>query len=246
MLFVVTINYNNLNGLKKTINSYSNIGIDDVTYILVDGKSNDGSVELINESNFHTNIIKIIEKDDGTYHAMNKAIEKIYSMLNTDNDNFLIFMNSGDEFYNISSEILKKCKKNAITVGKNLTDSGDIDIRHNINMLNWSIMPFCHQSAIYNCNIIKKNDIFFKTSTWSYNDYRQIVLLSRVYGLPKYIEDIVCIYEQQTSTGISRSSWKYRFEKIKILCKFFYKCFSVAHYFIVKNDAVFFIHTYSF
>lgn len=89
-LTIVTVNYNNLMGLKATIDSVSEQNYAQFEYLIVDGNSTDGSVDLI--KGYDQNLFKaIIEKDEGIYHAMNKAISIARG-------EWLIFMNSGDVF----------------------------------------------------------------------------------------------------------------------------------------------------
>ena len=83
-LSVVTINYNNADGLKKTLASVAAQTYRDIEHILIDGGSTDGSVEVIkeyvrtnpNNDPFFKHTIKwVSEKDNGIYNAMNKGIE---------------------------------------------------------------------------------------------------------------------------------------------------------------------------
>jgi glycosyltransferase involved in cell wall biosynthesis len=97
---VVTINLNNKKGLERTIESVINqTFFDKIEYIVVDGKSTDGSVELIEKYKNSFSFI-IIEKDKGIYNAMNKGIDAA-------NGEYIIFLNSGDEFY--ESNVIEKC-----------------------------------------------------------------------------------------------------------------------------------------
>lgn len=88
---VITINYNNKEGLNLTINSVICQTCTDYEFIIIDGGSTDGSVDIIKQ---HANIITywISEKDKGVYHAMNKGITQAHG-------DYLIFMNSGDCFH---------------------------------------------------------------------------------------------------------------------------------------------------
>ena len=88
---VITINYNNHDGLKKTIQSVVSQSYNDIEYIIIDGGSTDGSVDLIKEYNDKIDYW-ISETDNGCYHAMNKGV-KVAS------GEYVIFMNSGDYFY---------------------------------------------------------------------------------------------------------------------------------------------------
>jgi glycosyltransferase involved in cell wall biosynthesis len=96
-LSIVTINYNNKEGLEKTIASVANQKSDDnyeFEYIVIDGLSSDGSCELIKESSIITK--HKIEKDNGIADAFNKGIQLA-------NGEYLYFLNSGDIFYDDKS-----------------------------------------------------------------------------------------------------------------------------------------------
>ena len=96
-LSIITINYNNLEGLKKTFESVFMQTYQDFEYIVIDGGSTDGSKEYIAENADKINFW-VSEKDHGIYDALNKGIK------NASGD-FIIFINSGDSLY--SSNILK-------------------------------------------------------------------------------------------------------------------------------------------
>lgn len=93
---VITINYNNKNGLRHTIESVVSQTCKDYEYIIIDGGSTDGSVNVIKEHNT-TIAYWVSEKDNGVYHAMNKGVTKAHG-------DYCIFMNSGDCFH--SDDIL--------------------------------------------------------------------------------------------------------------------------------------------
>jgi glycosyltransferase involved in cell wall biosynthesis len=91
VLSVITIVYNNARDIERTLLSVLNQTYDAIEYIVVDGASNDGTLEIIKRHEGH--IAKLIsEKDKGIYDAMNKGL----SLATGD---YVIFMNSGDEFY---------------------------------------------------------------------------------------------------------------------------------------------------
>lgn len=97
-LSIITINYNNLEGLKKTVSSVINQTCGDFEYVVIDGGSTDGSVAFIESQSAKINQL-ISEPDKGIYNAMNKGI-KIAT------GEYLLFLNSGDHFFN--DEVLKK------------------------------------------------------------------------------------------------------------------------------------------
>jgi glycosyltransferase involved in cell wall biosynthesis len=70
---IITVNLNNTSGLQKTIESVISQSFQDYEFILVDGASTDGSVELIKE-NAQCITKWVSEPDTGIYQAMNKGI----------------------------------------------------------------------------------------------------------------------------------------------------------------------------
>ena len=93
---IITINFNNKEGLRKTIESVICQSYKDFEYIIIDGGSVDGSIEVIQEYADKVDYW-VSEPDNGIYHAMNKGIIQAHG-------DYLNFMNSGDEFYD--SEVL--------------------------------------------------------------------------------------------------------------------------------------------
>ena len=88
---IITINYNNKEGLEDTIKSVINQTSKDFEYIVIDGGSTDGSVDIIKQNANHIDYW-VSEKDKGVYNAMNKGIAQAKG-------DYLVFMNSGDCFH---------------------------------------------------------------------------------------------------------------------------------------------------
>ena len=74
-LSIITINLNNVIGLEKTITSVINQNFLDFEYIIIDGSSTDGSLEIIKK--YAEKIAYCVsEPDKGIYNAMNKGLKK--------------------------------------------------------------------------------------------------------------------------------------------------------------------------
>lgn len=117
-LSIITINYNNADGLRNTMKSVFKQTYCDIEYIVVDGASTDGSVEVIrgfanqlkNEDRRLKNFQWISEPDSGIYNAMNKGIEiasglRVVNALNRSERSedrnkelpeYVLMLNSGD------------------------------------------------------------------------------------------------------------------------------------------------------
>lgn len=102
-LTIITINYNNASGLRKTMESVLVQTSQDFEYIVIDGGSTDISGQVINQmclmksdASLKGEVIIngiqvrwISEKDNGIYHAMNKGIQLAQG-------DYIQFLNSGD------------------------------------------------------------------------------------------------------------------------------------------------------
>lgn len=90
-LSVITIVYNNVRDIERTVLSILGQSYTNVEYIIIDGLSNDGTLQVIDK--YKDRVSKLIsEKDKGIYDAMNKGLAIATG-------DYVIFMNSGDEFY---------------------------------------------------------------------------------------------------------------------------------------------------
>jgi glycosyltransferase involved in cell wall biosynthesis len=91
ILSVITVVYNNVNDIERTMLSVLGQTYAGMEYIVVDGKSTDGTSQVIEK--YKERITKLInEKDEGIYDAMNKGLAAATG-------DYVIFMNSADEFY---------------------------------------------------------------------------------------------------------------------------------------------------
>lgn len=98
ILSIITINYNDAKGLRKTFESIKNQTCHEFEYIVVDGGSSDGSKSVIEE--YEQYISKwVSEPDKGIYNAMNKGAKM-------STGDYMLFLNSGDNLY--SDDVVEK------------------------------------------------------------------------------------------------------------------------------------------
>ena len=89
-LSIITINRNNATGLEKTMQSVVSQTFKEFEYIVVDGASKDGSVEVIKELGTEIAHLQwVSEPDSGIYNAMNKGIRMA-------SGDYIQILNSGD------------------------------------------------------------------------------------------------------------------------------------------------------
>ena len=180
---VATVVLNAKNNIEETIQSILGQTYKDIEYIVIDGESNDGTIDILRK--YETKITKLlIEKDNGLYDAMNKALE-----LST--GDYLIFMNSGDTFVTpyIIEGVANSIKyNNAVYYGnvillnnkqKEAIFFGGYFGKHRLCFKN-----ICHQSVFYSKSVYKthKYDLKYKI----FADY--------MYNISLKSEDVSFIY----------------------------------------------------
>ena len=153
---IITICYNAVNVIERTINSVIKQTYQNIEYIVIDGKSNDGTVDKI-ENHLDKIDIFISEPDSGIYNAMNKGIK----MMTGD---YCLFMNAGDCFKN--KNVLQETVP--YLTGEAVISGNEIDMR-NGKVEDISFPPpkldfsfFCnncikHQATFIRTDIIKAN-----------------------------------------------------------------------------------------
>lgn len=94
-LSVITIVYNNAKDIERTMLSVLNQSHKNIEYIVIDGASTDGTLNIIKK--YENRLAKLIsEKDKGIYDAMNKGLALATG-------DYVLFMNSGDEIYELDT-----------------------------------------------------------------------------------------------------------------------------------------------
>lgn len=149
-LSVVTVNYNNKAGLKKTIESVVNQSIfSEVEFIVVDAASSDGSLSIINEKKDKIDFA-ISSPDKGVYDGMNRGVE----FCSTD---FVVFLNSGDTFESLDTveKILNSVDNSAsLFLFSTKLPNGSVWKPIPRNSF-WKAMPACHQSMVFSWDFLK-------------------------------------------------------------------------------------------
>lgn len=158
LISIVTVCYNAETVIEETILSVVNQTYPNIEYIIIDGGSSDGTINLIKKYEDKIDYW-ISESDKGIYDAMNKGLEKTTGT-------WINFMNAGDVFTNnqIVSKIFSESIDEHIGIicGKHWESIKGI-IKQNIDILpfhknpnKFKPMSFNHQSVFVRSDIAKK------------------------------------------------------------------------------------------
>lgn len=146
---IITINYNNCVGLRNTIESVINQSWRDFEYIVIDGGSTDGSIDVIKEFSSYIDYW-VSESDKGIYNALNKGVVVA-------NGEYCNFMNSGDCFYSPTtlSDVFNPKPTADILCG--ITHSDYVKIPPQEITFDFLFNGcICHQCAFIRTSIMKK------------------------------------------------------------------------------------------
>ncbi|WP_097460153.1 glycosyltransferase family 2 protein [Mangrovitalea sediminis] len=197
LITVVTVVYNGADCLEGTIKSVIEQRYDNVEYIIVDGGSTDGTLDIVRKYE-HAIDYWVSEPDKGIYDAMNKGID-------LGSGQWINFMNAGDYFFDI--DILCKIFRNSAVVSGADVIYGDHEVRYpnktkivkagRIEKL-WKGSQFCHQSVLVNLNQHKKNK--FNICKKMAADFEFFYESSRNGSLMRHV---ACVISKISSGGVS-------------------------------------------
>jgi glycosyltransferase involved in cell wall biosynthesis len=148
---IITINFNDAIGLQNTMESVLYQSSSNFDYIVIDGGSQDESLEVIksHQKKLH---FWVSEKDRGIYNAMNKGVKQVKT-------EYVLFLNSGDTFY--SKNVISHLEKLVSEASKDL-------IYGNLNILattpyiknyvdTFTFRYFLKESLPFPASLIKKS-----------------------------------------------------------------------------------------
>lgn len=250
-LTVITINKNNAEGLKRTMNSVLSQSFTDFEYIIVDGASTDRSCQVITEmlcdkslvindvekNVFHAghlhetklngiNCKLIIEKDTGVYNAMNKGIKMAIG-------EYLLFLNSGD--FLVNGTVLEKVfsKENVADIlcaRCNVSESGKViwtsNPPENITFGTLYNVGLAHQSTFIRSSLFKACGLY--REDYKYNSdidfwYKSIILNA---AITEKIDVIVSDYNLDGISSKEHETEQYKKEINEILSQANFNKFS--------------------
>mgnify|MGYP000497006826 CR=1 FL=1 len=208
---IITVSYNSATTIRDTINSVLSQSYTNIEYIIIDGQSTDGTIDII--KSYGNKISKFIsESDKGIYDAMNKGLKiatgDIIGILNSDDmyasDNVL--QKVADTFKDPSIEIsygdLNYVKANDINTITRKWKAGT----HQLKSFYWGWMP-PHPTVFVRKDIYEKVGIF-NTQLKSAADYELMLRMFVKYRCKA--EYIPYLMIKMRAGGVSNASIKNR------------------------------------
>ena len=198
---IVTICFNTMNSIEKTILSVINQTYQNIEYIIIDGGSTDGTVDVIRK--YADKIAYwVSEPDKGIYDAMNKGIKVATG-------GWINFMNAGDRFH--SAEVVS-----SLFSTKTISENPDVIYGYQIHLFSYGayvrkyiplhnflkFMPIGHSSSFVKSQLLKERefDCRYKVAA----DYNFFYQLYKEHKRFIFVEELVAEFESES--GVSNSS----------------------------------------
>ncbi len=215
-LSIITINYNNLKGLRKTRGSILSQSFSNYEWIVVDGGSDDGGKDFILE---HQKEMAwwCSERDEGIYNAQNKGIARATG-------EYLLFLNAGDTL--LADDTLEQvfaCASDADVVygdwieQKKCGQKKVCTAPESIDYYLFAMRPICHQAAFIRTSLLKQSP--YDETYRICSDWAKWVDLSRQGCKFQHIPIAVCLYVRD---GISYHAVRQKEEEHKRILSEFY------------------------
>lgn len=185
---IITICLNMAEKLEQTIKSVEEQTYRDFEYIIIDGNSSDGTIEVIRK---HEHIITkwVSEPDKGIYDAMNKGIHMAIG-------EWIIMMNAGDYF--AEPDVLQKVFEQNIPKDKSFLYSDVYELRPNgkriLRPLSWEKGNMIHQTVIYRKSLHKIHGYYHVTKPIIISDYLFFISIPKE-QIMKIYNVVIAVYE---------------------------------------------------
>jgi glycosyltransferase involved in cell wall biosynthesis len=233
---IITINLNNYYGLQKTTESVILQTYTNKEYIIIDGGSNDGSINLIHEQTAKIDYW-LSEPDFGIYDAMNKGINFVKG-------EWVIFMNSGDTFNDINTlesifndnsfESTDIIYGNTLYKDSKVLLKAPIGIKKNFFFSN----TLCHQSIFTNARAFKLIGNY--NIKYKYIADREWLLRARIANLNfRYINVTISEWD---ANGISKDNSNLFIKEINTMRKLYFNIFEIIINFTLDKASQFINH----
>jgi glycosyltransferase involved in cell wall biosynthesis len=206
-LVVITVCYNDLPGLKKTIESLVPYKKNIIKQLVIDGNSNDGTKEYLAEICVCTNVMYISERDAGIFDAMNKGMALLKQNIHFSDDYYVWFLNSGDTAHYIDLEVIGNdqdilffCSRQTSLYSMHLNTIRP-DFKHgDADFGEWlKYNSPVHQAVLFSSRL--KDNIIYNTAFRNQADTKLIYEIAATHSFSFY-NQVLCYFELGGNSGI--------------------------------------------
>lgn len=212
-LSIITINRNNAEGLRKTMESVLKQTYRDFEYIVIDGASSDGSVDVIREMSASLNdgmaFTWMSEPDTGIYNAMNKGVRMAHG-------EYTLMLNSGDYLVNeqVIERVMPELHTEDMIQGNEIVEYKDCTIRDrgyghsDISFLEAMSGYILHQATFIRMSLMKKHGYYDESYKKSSDTYFFIKVMCFGDATFRYVDIDICNFDPNGISSLQNEKWR--------------------------------------
>lgn len=209
LISVITVSFNAEKHIENCIKSVISQPFQDIEHIIIDGDSQDGTLEMIQKYDQQLAYWRS-EKDTGIYHAMNKSIQFARGK-------WLLFLGADDELLPDFAKMIPHLQdENCIYYGDYLSNGARFGGKFTSYRLSKSCI--CHQNILYPKRVFEKYqyhekyvssaDYFLNIQCWEDKEFKW-----------KYISNIIANFSSEGFSGYYIDK-AFEYDRIKIIKKY--------------------------
>ncbi|MDD3465752.1 MAG: glycosyltransferase family 2 protein [Campylobacterales bacterium] len=211
LVSVITVVFNGKNYLEQTIQSVLSQTYDNIEYIVIDGGSTDGTIEIVRKYKDKISYL-ISEPDNGIFDAMNKGA----SIATRE---YIYYLNAGDAFYsdNTLFDVVNHLNDNKVNTHTLLV--GNVLLTHNGKDLRFAPVVgtnLPHQGAFVKTEMVKKYKFDSKLKIYGDSDLWYRMNMGGEF-VPVYIPNTICKFPLDGVGSSPKFIWN-RYLESKYLC----------------------------
>ncbi|MBZ4036539.1 glycosyltransferase [Flavobacterium sp. 17A] len=209
---IITVVFNGAKTIEETIKSVIAQNCKECEYIIIDGGSTDGTLDIIRKYEQHISFW-ISEPDKGIYNAMNKGV--IHA-----NGEFIYFIGADDVFYDdkVLEKILPILIGNYVFYGNVIFKSRNIFYDGKFSSYKLATRNISHQSIFYPKHVLVKNK--FKEIYNIFADYELNIRLYYNYQF-KYVPLLIALFDDSGVSGSNTVDVNFEKNRLRIIKKYF-------------------------
>lgn len=203
---VVTVCYNEKNTIRETVESVLAQKYDDYEYIIMDGASTDGTLDIIKEYADNPKMKYMSEPDTGLFNAMNKSLTLVSGQ-------YVIFMNSGDLFLdeNVLADVAPYLRED-IVYGDVLRRTKEGSYIQKYKGTHWERirmmlcgLAFCHQTQFTKTEVMKRYG--FREDHKITADFDFVVRALSDKRSFKHVDRVICSFDHDGGISADKSNY---------------------------------------
>lgn len=213
LISVLTVVYKGERHLEQAIRSVIEQTYDNVEYIIIDGSSTDGTLDILKKYEGAIDYW-VSEPDEGVYHAMNKGVKLLQG-------DYFLFLGSDDRLLDVFHEVVGSFQEKTVSYyGSVILSKNNKTYDGRFFSLKLCVRNIPHQAIFYSKHVF--DDFKFNCKYITLADYalNLKIFSNEKFGL-KYIRKTIAYYNNESGLSSTLTDHAFSLDKPGLVQKYF-------------------------